>query len=103
MPTLKPTAFGKYIPLLAGLLVAAAWAAPARSDPGDTELKDDSGKTVVQYIAEAPSGLAPSGTKDPAKQVGLIFVFPEHQHPTGDELKTVRESLARLKLTDQYV
>jgi hypothetical protein len=103
MSRLKPTPFVNCFRILMCLLVAAAWAAPGRSDPGDTELKDEAGKTIIQYIPEVPSGLAPAGTTDPTRQVGLILVFPEHQHPTGDELKTVRESLERLKFTGQYV
>ncbi len=103
MPTLRPSSFRACFPLLAGLLVASAWAAPARSDPGDSELKDDAGNTIIQYIPEVPAGIASAGTTDPARQVGLILVFPEHQHPTGEDLKSVRESLERLKLTGQYV
>jgi hypothetical protein len=102
MPGSRSAPFASGFCLLAGLLIAA-WAAPARTDAGDTELKDESGKTIIQYIPGVPSGLAPAGTTDPARQVGLILCFPEHQHPTGEELKSVRESLDRLKLRDQYV
>jgi hypothetical protein len=89
--------------LFACLLALAACSGPARTDPGDSELKDDAGNTIIQYIPEVPQGLAAAGTTDPAKQVGLILVFPEHQHPTGEDLKSVNESLERLKLTSQYV
>ncbi len=61
------------------------------------------GKTVVDYAYEAPANIAPVGTKDPTKQVGLILCFPEHDRPTGDEIYPVRESLRRQGLSDQYV
>lgn len=60
-------------------------------------------KTTVDYAFEAPTGLAPATTRDPARQVGLILCFPEHDRPTGDEIYPVRESLRRQGLSDQYV
>ena len=81
------------LPLLATLLNAAT----------ESELKDATGKTIVQYVVEAPEGIAPAGTKDPARQVGLILCSAEHNRPTGDEILPVRESLKRLGLSDQYV
>jgi hypothetical protein len=69
----------------------------------ETELKDASGNTIVRYVVEAPEGIAPAGTKDPAKQVGLILCSAEHDRPTGDEILPVREALKRLGLSDQYV
>ena len=95
MSSLKRRSFCNCFRVLACLLVAAAWAAPSRSDPGDTELKDETGKTIIQYIPEVPSGLAPAGTMDPTKQVGLILVFPEHEHPTGVRLVAGRREDAR--------
>ncbi len=67
----------------------------------DAELKQ--GGITVRYAVEAPSGVAAAGTTDPARQVGLILCFPEHDRPTGDEILPVRESLRRQGLTDQYV
>jgi hypothetical protein len=69
----------------------------------ETELKDATGNTIVRYVVEAPEGIAPAGTKDPAKQVGLILCSAEHDRPTGDEILPVREALKRLGLSDQYV
>ncbi|MDQ2900475.1 MAG: hypothetical protein M3Y07_11855, partial [Acidobacteriota bacterium] len=69
----------------------------------ETELKDDSGKTVIRYVVEAPDGIAPAGTTDPARQAGLILCFPEHDRPTGDEILPVREALKRLGIRDNYV
>ena len=68
-----------------------------------TEAKLEYAKTVVDYAYEAPAGIAPAATRDPAKQVGLILCFPEHDRPTGDEIYPVRESLRRQGLSDQYV
>lgn len=67
----------------------------------ETELKDHAGKTIIRYVVEAPAKLAP--TTDPARQLGLILCFPEHDRPTGDEILPVREALKRQGLLDQYV
>ncbi|MCZ2148522.1 MAG: HEAT repeat domain-containing protein [Bryobacterales bacterium] len=69
----------------------------------ENELKDESGKTIIRYAVEAPQGIAPAGTTDPPRQVGLFLCFPEHDHPTGDEILPVREALRRLGLNDGYV
>lgn len=69
----------------------------------EKELKDAAGNTIIRYVLETPRGMAPAGTKDPAKQVGLFLCFPEHERPTGDELLPVRESLRRQGLSDQFV
>ena len=41
------------------------------------------GKTIIRYVVEPPAGMAPAGTKDPARQVGLFLCFPEHDTPVG--------------------
>src|SRR3954464_3756198 len=69
----------------------------------EAELKDEAGKTIIKYVAEIPSGLAPAATKDPARQVGLILCSQEHDTPTGNDLFPVRQSLLRQGLIDQYV
>jgi hypothetical protein len=69
----------------------------------NSELKDDAGKTIIKYVVETPETMAPVGTKDPAKQLGLILCFPEHDRPVGDEIYPVREALKRLGLSDHYV
>src|SRR4051794_17337842 len=69
----------------------------------DSELKDDARKTIIKYVVETPEAMAPAGSKDPAKQLGLILCFPEHDRPVGDEISPVREALKRLGLSDQYV
>ncbi len=74
----------------------AAFANPSLSQTANA-------KTVVDYAYEAPAGLAPATTRDPARQVGLILCFPEHDRPTGDEIYPVRESLRRQGLSGQYV
>ena len=69
----------------------------------ETELKDESGKTIVKYVIEVPDGIAPAGTTDPAKQVGLILCFQEHDNPTGNDLFPVRQSLWRQGIIDHYI
>jgi hypothetical protein len=83
-------------------LVALLSAASLHGAP-ETELKDDAGKTIIRYVIEVPPGIAPAGTTDPARQVGLFLCFPEHERPTGDELLPVREALRRQGLSDQYI
>jgi TPR repeat protein len=69
----------------------------------ETELKDETGKTIVHYIVDAPAGLGSRDVSDPSKQVGLFLCFQEHGRPTGDDLFPVRESLRRLGLSDNFV
>ena len=52
----------------------------------ETELKDETGKTILKYVIEVPPGIAPAGTVDPARQVGLILCSQEHDTPTGNDL-----------------
>jgi hypothetical protein len=88
---------------LAGFVVmSGAFIAPLAAAE-ETELKDEAGKTIIRYVVETPEGVAPAGTTDPARQVGLFLCFPEHDRPTGDELLPVREALKRLGLSDSYV
>jgi hypothetical protein len=88
---------------LAATLIVAGCCVPPLSADGETELKDETGKTIVSYIAEAPANVAPVGTTDPARQVGVIFCFQEHTSPPGADIFPVRESLKRLGLSDDYV
>jgi hypothetical protein len=74
-----------------------------RVQAAEIELKDAAGKTIIKYVVETPEGMAAADTKDPAKQLGLILCFPEHNRPVGDEILPVREALKRLGLSDQYV
>jgi hypothetical protein len=69
----------------------------------ETELKDDSGRTIIRYVIEVPPGIAPANTTDPARQVGLFLCFAEHERPTGDELLPVREALRRQGLSDDFI
>lgn len=88
---------------LAGLLLTAGcFVAPLRAAK-ETELKDETGKTVIKYVIEVPPGIAPAGTLDPARQVGLILCSQEHDTPTGNDLFPVRQSLLRQGLLDHYV
>ena len=69
----------------------------------ETELKDETGKTILKYVIEVPAGIAAAGNADPSKQVGLILCSQEHDTPTGNDLFPVRQSLLRQGLLDQYV
>src|SRR5689334_16744079 len=89
-------------PLLAALTLCL-WQSPSLRAVQESELKDESGKTVLKYVLEAPPGLAPGATADPAKQVGLILCSQEHDTPTGNDLFPVRQSLLRQGLIDQYL
>src|SRR6476661_5407881 len=88
--------------LSAILLTAGCYVTTARAAQ-ETELKDETGRTVVRYIVEAPDDVAPPGTTEPARQVGVIFCFQEHTSPPGADIFPVRESLRRLGLSDDYV
>jgi hypothetical protein len=84
----------------------AAWAGYCTAPLGaanETELKDEAGKTIIKYVIEVPDGLAPAGAKDPAKQVGVILCFQEHDTPTGNDLFPVRQSLWRQGIAERYV
>src|SRR6266516_1350688 len=84
------------------LVIASCLARPLFAAP-ESELKEESGQTILKYVIEVPPGIAPAGTTDPAKQVGLIFCFQEHGTPTGNDLFPVRQTLRRLGQTHNYV
>ena len=88
---------------LAAALVClhAAPLAAATFDEGD--IKDAAGKAVLSYAVSAPKDMAPAGTTDPAKQVGLILCYHEHNGKVSDEMPPVIESLERLKARDGFV
>jgi len=88
---------------LAATLIVAGCCLSALGASEENELKDETGKTIVHYIVEAPANVAPVGTTDPARQVGVIFCFQEHTSPPGADIFPVRESLKRLGLSDGFV
>ena len=88
---------------LSGLLLTAGCCVTTVRAAQETDLKDETGRTIVRYIVEAPADVAPPGTTDPARQVGVIFCFQEHTSPPGADIFPVRESLRRLGLSDDYV
>src|SRR6185436_5065317 len=88
---------------LAAILIVAGCCLPALRAAGEVELKDETGKTILHYIVEAPPNVAPAGTSDPARQVGVIFCFQEHTSPPGADIFPVRQSLQRLGLSNHYV
>src|ERR1041384_7324266 len=83
--------------LTAATLLAPALLAPLRAAQ-ETELKDQTGQTIMKYVIEVPPGIAAAGTADPARQVGLILCSQEHDTPTGNDLFPVRQSLLRQTL-----
>jgi len=87
----------KLTALTAVLAILPLWAAP------EMELKDDTGKTVIKYVVEPPANVAPVGTTDPAKQLGLILCFPEHDNLVGSDIFSARQALVRLGIRDNYV
>jgi hypothetical protein len=88
---------------LAGFFfMASALVTPLRAAK-ETELKDETGKTVLKYVIEVPPGIAAAGAVDPARQVGLILCSQEHDTPTGNDLFPVRQSLLRQGMLDRYV
>jgi TPR repeat protein len=97
------TAIDRSLPCLAATLIVACLCVPLLGATGENELKDETGKTIVHYIVEAPANIAPVGTTDPARQVGVIFCFQEHTSPPGADIFPVRESLKRLGLSNGYV
>ncbi len=88
-----------FAPLALLALAASTTALPA----ADSELKDADGKTIIKYVVEPPDHVAPAGTKEPAKQLGLFLCFPEHDTPTDADVFPVRQALLRLGLRDGYV
>ena len=88
--------------LAALALATAPLAAPLRAAQ-ETELKEETGKTILKYVIEVPPGIAAAGVTDPARQVGLILCSQEHDTPTGNDLFPVRQSLLRQGLLDGYV
>ena len=78
------TDFCPCLRLLAGMVFLVGFSTQLQSAT-ETELRDADGKTIIRYVVDAPEHLAPAGTTDPAKQVGLFLCFPEHDRPTGDE------------------
>src|ERR1700684_3047134 len=99
--TMKP--MDRSFRCLAAILIVAGCCVPALRAAGENELKDETGKTILRYVVEAPANVAPAGTTDPARQVGVIFCFQEHTSPPGADIFPVRESLKRLGLSDDYV
>ncbi len=97
------TSFDRSFFWLAGMAVMAGYLTVPLRAAKETELKDEGGNTIIKYVIEVPDAIAPPGTTDPAKQVGLILCFQEHDTPTGNDLFPVRQSLWRQGLIEHYV
>ncbi len=100
---MKSTFFNQSLFWLAGVVMVAGYFTAPLGAVQETELKDESGKTIIKYVIEVPNGIAPAGATDPAKQVGLILCFQEHDTPTGNDLFPVRQSLWRQGIIEHYV
>jgi TPR repeat protein len=84
-------------------VIVAGCNMPALRAVEGNDLKDESGKVVVHYFVEAPANVAPAGTTDPARQVGVIVCLQEHTEAPSADIYPVRMSLKRLGLSDSYV
>jgi TPR repeat protein len=84
-------------------LVVAGCSIPALHALEENNLKNETGKVIVHYFVEAPANVAPAGTTDPAKQVGVIVCLQEHTEAPSADIYPVRMSLKRLGLSDNYV
>ena len=91
---MNPTSL-KSFPRLACAVAMAALLLKPLSAAQESELTDETGRTVIKYVVEAPPGAAAAGVTDPARQVGLILCSQEHDTPTGNDLFPVRQSLLR--------
>lgn len=88
------------VPSLFLLLLALATRLAAYEE---ADLNDAGGKPVLHYAIVVPKDPPPAHSGDPARQLGLILCFHEHDGHAQDELPSVTESLARLQLTEQFV
>src|ERR1051325_9271991 len=88
--------------LVTALIVAGCYV-PALRALEENDLKDEAGKVIVHYFAEAPADIAPAGTTDPGKQVGVIVCLQEHTEAPSADIYPVRMSLKRLGLSESYV
>src|SRR6185295_14865422 len=96
--TMKRMNFDKSCRWLAGfLLVAGTLAAQQERQRSVAPEQDlmDGGKSIMKYVIEVPAGIAPAGTTDPAKQVGLVICSQEHDNPTGNDIFPVRQTFIR--------
>jgi enterochelin esterase-like enzyme len=82
------------------LLLCAAAAVGAMEE---MDIKDASGAAVLHYAVEAPKDAPGPDVTDPAKQLGLILSYHEHDSKVDAEMPPVIKTLARLQLSDKYV
>jgi hypothetical protein len=77
--------------------------APATAITEGDILDPQSGAMLARYALSAPKTFSSPTTTDPTKQLGLFICFHEHGGAARDEVPTVIESLARLKLSGDNV
>jgi uncharacterized protein len=85
------------------LLLLMVFVSAILSTAAESELEDETGKTIVKYVIEVPPGLAAANTTDPTRQVGLFLCFQEHDTPTGNDLFPVRQTLMRQGMSGNYI
>jgi hypothetical protein len=88
--------------LVIALIVAGCYVPELRALE-ENDLKDETGKVIVHYFVEAPANVAPAGTTDPSRQVGVIVCLQEHTEAPSADIYPVRMSLKRLGLSDSYL
>ena len=69
----------------------------------ESELKDDTGKTILRYVIEVPPGVAEKTPRIRLVHVGLFLCFQEHDTPTGNDLFPVRQTLLRQGALGNYI
>lgn len=70
----------------------------------EKDLKPDGGeKFVIKYALEVPKTVAPAGTTDPTKQVGLFLCFHGHGGQATHEAGNVVRIMKGLKILDGYI
>ena len=91
--------------MLARVIVGTCFALLAGSLPAfdEGDIKDANGTPVLHYAVAAPKDMAPADTTDPARQLGLILCYHEHDAKVDAEMPPVLESLDRLKARDGFV
>jgi hypothetical protein len=63
--------FEAWLHRVAVLLVIGAFSSAPLRSAAETELKDDTGKTIIRYVVEAPDNISPAGAHRPETAGGI--------------------------------